>query len=232
MSAKDLEERVIVIEASVEKDYDPDMFRLQVDFEGERDDRAACVDSYNTDFAKVKAALVDAGIPADEIRNSSFSVSVHYDWLYEKTDRGYEQYRRTERIVDGYEYKGECSVERKVDFGLLADIWNALQELDGDFTFDISYRLEKPDECEKQLLRAAVAEARDRAETLADAAGSKLGKVGAIHYRFNHASSNYADGAVCEPCVSYCEAAEPSAPEFNPETIGVYCNVTVAWSLE
>ena len=228
----DTENSAITIEAEVQKDFEPDMFRLSVVFEGEKSERQECIESYNEDYSKVQSALVEAGILADEIKSSSFSVSVHHDWLYEKVDDARGYYRRRDRIVDGCEYQGACSVEREADFTLLAAIWNALQQLDGDFSFGIAYSLKRPDECEKELLRSAVSEARDRAEALADAAGSKLGNVKRIHYRFSRASSSYADGGGCEPMGDYCDAAEPGVPEFNPEPISVYCSVTLAWALE
>ena len=227
-----LDNDFITIEAQVERDFEPDMFRLEIVFEGNGDERRDCVDSFNSYFEKVCTALTETGISAQEIKSGSFIVSTHYDWLYEKVERDYDCYRRRERIADGFEYRGECSVEHEADFDLLANIWNALQELDAGFTFEITYKLEKPDECEKELLRSAVAEARNRAETLAVAAGSGLGRVSAIHYRFNHASGNYPEGAICKPCVDDCCGAGPSAPEFNPESITVYCDVTIAWALE
>lgn len=225
---------LITIEAAASKDYEPDRFRLQVDFEGDQDSRTECVEAYNSDCAKVKALLVEAGIPADEIRNGRFSVAVHYERLYEKVvlDNGREYYKYAKSVADGYEYFGDCSVESKVDFGLLASIWNGLQGLKGDFSFDITYMLERPDECEKELLRAAVAEARDRAETLADAAGSKLGRIDAIHYRFNNASKNRLDQHSCSLPDCLYDPAMPDIPDFNPEAINVRCDVTVAWVLE
>ena len=227
-------EKIIVIEAQVERDYEPDMFRLTIRFSGMRDDKAACVQTYNADCSKVQAALVEAGIPADAIKNSDFAVTIHYEWLYKKDEAFPEYYRRIKRIAEGYEYQATCSVEHKMDSSLLNNIWNALKNLEGDFSFDISYELEHPDECEKELLRAAVAEARCRAEVLANASDAKLGEVASIHYRFNRASNNYPTSSRMLKAESAFDSLdeELEAPTFNPESIGVYCSVSISWMLE
>lgn len=74
-------------------------------------------------------------------------------WTIRGKDRACRpNYRRKDRVVDGYEYRGACSVERKVDFALLADIWNALYQIDGDFSFSSERLVQALDEHAQVLL--------------------------------------------------------------------------------
>ena len=227
-------DRVIVIDALSEREFEPDLFTLAIGFHGEHSEKKSCIEAYNADFAKVKTALENAGIQPDEIKNSEFRVTTHYDWLYEKADDRHDYYRRVSRLVNGYEYNGDCTVEHEVDPDLLKRIWAALQEIEGDFSVGIDYRLARPDECEKTILREAVAEARARAETLASAAGTKLGDVVTINHRFDNASSFGASGLKratrLAPDGDF--GSPPCAPEFNPRALEVSCSVSVAWALE
>lgn len=223
--------KTITITALVEKDFEPDIFRVEIIFEGEQDDKSECVAAYNADRKRVLAALGEAGVASDEVRTGAFRVSAHYEWYYEKaTGAPYERYRRTERYVDGCEYSGDCHFERGMDLELLGSVWNALQNTEGDFTFEVTYDLEHPDECERELLRAAVAEARSRAELLADAAGAKLGGIASMKHGFRHAASSYSQPIMlyaAEDCGYDDEGS--SAPALNPETILVSCEVSASW---
>ena len=224
----------VLIDAEAEKEFDPDIFVLTVDFYGECDDRKSCVEAYNEDLADVTDALVKSGIQREAIKNSEFKIDMHAEWLYEKVDDGRDYYRRAERIVKGYEYRGDCTVTHAVDNDLLKRIFHSLQEIDGGFSFNVSFDLERPDEYEKALLKEAVEAARSRAEVLVKAAGAKLGPVETIRHRFDNASIVCASAATYAPSgIGDYEWAMPlSAPDFNPETIDISCSVSISWAIE
>ena len=223
----------ILIDAEVEREFDPDIFVLTVHFYGECDDRKACVEAYNEDLANVTEALVGAGIQKDAIKNSEFRTEVHFEWIYEKVDNDRDYYRRVDRDVKGYEYRGDCTVSHAVDSDLLKRIFHSLQELDGGFSFTVNFDLERPGECEEELLKEAVRTAQSRAETLVSAAGAELGMVKSIHHRFDNASlARCADVACDSSSVGGDAWAMPlSTPDFNPETIEVRCSISISWAI-
>ena len=227
-------QRKITIDARAEREFEPDMYCVKVEFEGEGSSKDECTQAYNVDYQNVLDALAKAGIVADQIKNGAFMVSVHYEWYYEKVkDSHYQKYRRTERYIDGYEYHGSCSFERAMDLGEFADVWSALQTVEGDFSFSVEYKLAHPDECEASLLREAVAEAHMRAAVLAEATGEQLGRVASIDHRFIHASQQVYREELAVCCGSTGGGLNPidKAPLFNPEGIEIGCAVTVAWEI-
>lgn len=224
----DSSDRVITIDARVAKECKSDLFRVSIYFEGDDSEKEECVRAFNEDQARVLSALEEAGIPADRIKSASFNVTRHYDWYYEKcSDHPKNYHRRTERFISGHEYSGDCSFEHEFDHGMLAAVWDVLQRTEGSFSFDITYSLEHPDACERELLQSAVVEARSRANTLTAAAGAELGEVASISHAFRHASSDFSEsvklsaGAIADD--------GPCAPDLNPESMPVRCEVSISW---
>ena len=93
----------------------------------------------------------------------------------------------------------------------------------------ISFTIDDPESLREQARAAAVADAKKRAEALANASGVKIGKPISI-----------SEGTLYSPPIPYAEragAAEDSAqavPEtpIQPGELDVIINVTVTWSIE
>ena len=183
-----------------------------------------------------------AGVPEDAITTGPFSVTTHYEWIYEKIEESYsrrhrEEYRRVRREVDGYECEGSISVELPMDQGLVREIWSALNDIEGDFGFNFEHQLEHPEVHERALLEQAVAEARERAEVLAVASGVKLGQVEAIKHEYRYARRpgidiNFSKSEmVFEMPGSIGSGGPDDMPALNPENIPLSCSVTLRWGL-
>lgn len=232
----------ITIDAAAQGDFKPDLFELEVTFEAEYETREECIDSYNKDYALVKEALIKLGMPEEAIATGPFIVRVHYEWIYEKVEESYargrrEEYRRARAEISGYEYEGSLSVEHPMDLQLVGTIWSTLYDIEGDFGFEFEFKLEHPEIHERELLEQAVAEARERAEVLASAAGVTLGVVEAIHHEYRYARRSgmridyRVEELVCNSSASYGDRIG-SAPDINPEELAVSCSVTLRWSLK
>lgn len=232
----------ITIDAAAQGDFKPDLFELEVTFEAEYETREECIESYNKDYALVKEALIKLGMPEEAITTGPFIVRAHYEWIYEKVEEPYargrrEEYRRVRKEISGYEYEGSLSVERPMDLQLVGAIWSTLYEIEGDFGFEFEFKLEHPEIHERELLEQAVAEARERAEVLASAAGVTLGVVEAIHHEYRYARRSGSRIEYREHEVMYCASAVydediDATPDINPEEITVSCSVTLRWALE
>ncbi len=236
-------ENGITIGAASEGKYVPDLFTIEVDFGTDKDSREECIEAYNEDYALVKEALVKVGVTEDAIATGPFSVTIHYEWVYEKIEENYsgrhrEEYRRVRKEVDGYEYEGSLLVELPMDLKLVKTIWSALNDIDGYFSFSFNYRLEHPEIHERELLEQAVAEARKRAEVLAAAANIKLGSVEAINHEYRYASSIgnrtecYKSETVFRLGSEDVFRSPDGTPDLNPEDIPVSCSVTLRWAVE
>lgn len=119
---------------------------------------------------EVLAALKSDGIAERDIQTSNFSI--------------YPQYRRSEtkngtietQEIVGYEVTNSLSVKVR-DLTKLGGLIDQSVKLGVNSGGEISFTNDKPDDAIRDARKAAVAEALDKAKTLTEAAGVKLGKI-------------------------------------------------------
>jgi len=132
----------------------------------------------------VIGALNTQGIADDDIQTANFSVNPQYD--YEKETREIVGYWVDNRV--------------RVTFRDLSALGNALQsgiDAGANTVYDLRFTVDNRDALLSQARTLAVADARQRAQTLAEAAGVKLGK--ALNIRESSSTyPTYARGAFDE----------------------------------
>ena len=112
----------------------------------------------------VTNALKEQGITDEDIQTANFSVSPRYDFEKE-----------TQKII-GYWVDNRV----RVTFRNLSRLGNALQagiDAGANTVYDLRFTIDSRDALLSQARALAVSDARQRAETLAKAAGVKLGKA-------------------------------------------------------
>jgi hypothetical protein len=110
-------------------------------------------------------ALTDGGVDEEDIQTTRFSVQPRYDFIGERQElRGF--------VVNNITTTKVRSID---DTGALID---AALEAGGDLARveSLSFTIDDPSALEDQARREAVAEARRKAETLAQAGGVELGR--------------------------------------------------------
>ncbi|MEX1253165.1 MAG: SIMPL domain-containing protein [Dehalococcoidia bacterium] len=111
-------------------------------------------------------ALKDGGVNEDDIQTSRFSVQPRYD---------FEQDRQ---VLRGFVVTNIVTAKlREID--KTGELVDAALTAGGDLSRvdNLSFTIDDPSDIETEARRLAVNEARQRAETLADAAGAELGRV-------------------------------------------------------
>jgi uncharacterized protein YggE len=111
-------------------------------------------------------ALKDGGVNEDDIQTTRFSVQPRYDF---ENDR---------QVLRGFVVTNIVTAKlREID--KTGDLVDAALQAGGDLARveSLSFTIDDPSTLETEARRLAVDEARQRAETLADAAGAELGRV-------------------------------------------------------
>ena len=150
--------RTVEVSAHASREFGPDTFCLEISLHGERRDKASCIAAINESLNSVKKTLVDAGVDSDDIKDGEYSICPRYN----RTRRG----ARMKQVPIAYTYWGDCSAECKFEPGAAARVMDALQDLGGELSFNVGFKLKDPDKCERELLREAVLDARARAEAI------------------------------------------------------------------
>lgn len=158
----------------------------------------------------VLGVLAGLGIPKDDIETTSFNISPDF-----KFDNG-------KSTIIGYVAINSLSVEVQVDkVGTLIDSVTATEDIS---LGSINFRLNKENSTKKlnEALTKAVQNARDKADTIAKAAGVKVGDVKNI-------SESSGTGIIPFSKAGFAEA---SATEIIPGEISVSASVSVTYTLE
>ena len=180
-----------------------------VSVEAARSGAAASLD------AMIKS-MRDNGVAKDDIQTEQFSIQPEYDYSNNKqTLRGF----RVTNVVSA-KVRDIDKTSKVVDDAATAGGNDAQVQ-------NIAFTIDKPDELKKQAREAAVADAKERAETLAATTGVSVGEPVYI---------TESGGGVPVPLYYGGEArdsagAAPATP-IEPGTLDVTISVTVTWSIE
>ena len=162
----------------------------------------------------VFATLRSAGIPEKSMQTSGFNVSPQY-----ATDKDGAQ---TQRIT-GYQVSNTVNVTVD-DLSKVGPTLDALVASGANSIGDISFGIKNPKAAMAEARSLAVADAIDRAQTLAKAAGVTLGPITSIGE----------SGGYEPPRPMYRMAAMAAAPAQTPIAAGeqsVTANVSITWAI-
>ena len=166
---------------------------------------------------KVMDVLTERGIEGKSIRTTNYSMYPQYDY----SEMG-------EQKIIGYVVYTNMSVQDQniEDLGMLlsACVAAGINNVD-----NVSFLCGGYDEAYSQALTQAVEASRAKAETLAAAAGKKLGEAVTITEGWQDSSARYAKG------VNYtmeAAAMDTARPAFQPGETEITADVTVTYSMK
>ena len=205
--AEDAMTRTISVTGTGTVQAAPDMATLMIGVTTQADTAAAALTANSTATDAVIARLTASGIEARDMQTSNLSINPNWT--------GYDS---STPAISGYVASNMLTVRvRKLDTtGAVLDAAVA----DGANTLNgLVFGMADPEPAYNEARKAAVADARAKAELLAEAAGVKLGMVTAISD----------SGAMVDPAPMY-KADAGSAPVVGGE-LGLVANVSITWAI-
>jgi uncharacterized protein YggE len=163
----------------------------------------------------VLESMKDSGIDDKDIQTTYFSVQAEYDYVNDRQElRGF----RVTNIVTA----------KLRDIDKTGDVLDDAIKAGGDLVEvqSVTFTIDDPDELRQEARREAVEDAHQKAETLADLAGVKLGKPLSI---------SESGGPVPIPFRGEAEAAVPALAAPTPIEIGemeVVIDVQIVYAIE
>lgn len=147
----------------------PDMASLNLSVMREGDTARAALDKANEAVAGVIAALKQSGIADRDLQTSGLSIDPRY--VYPQNNDGTQQ----PRIV-GYQVTNSLTV-RVRDLAKVGEVLDRAVTLGVNQGGGITFGNDDPKEAVTEARKRAVADAADKARTLAEAAGIALGRI-------------------------------------------------------
>ena len=168
----------------------------------------------------VIAVLTQNGVEEKSIRTTNYNMYPQYDY-----SEGGEQ-----RII-GYVVYSTMSVEDQ-DIDELGKLLSACVAAGINHIDSVRYLCSGYDEAYRQALAQAVAASRDKAETLAAAAGKKLGDVVAATEGWQDTSARYGKGSMTSGTFAMETALDAGAPVIQPGETEISASVTVTYGMD
>ena len=204
----------------------PDTTRVNVTLNGRHKDYSETVRRSTEDSEKLKDVLEKLGFSRSDLKTLNFRVDPRYE-SYREND----EYKH--RLV-GYEFYHGMKLEFRSDRTLLGKVLYALATSGLDPEFSLSYTVSDTEAAKNQLLSAAVADARAKAETLCAAAGNVLGEI--LHINYSMDEPNFAVRPMAKTMLRADMAANGAEGSFDmdvePDNIEVSDVVTLIWRTE
>lgn len=175
----------------------------------------------------LKEYLEKSGLPAEDLKTSSFSINAEYESYRDFRD----EYKK--KFI-GYSFHHDTSIDFPNDNKQLGKTLYAISHCPVKVQFSIQYTVKDKEAAKKELLKLAVQDAKSKAEVLAEASGVKLGDVQDINYSWDevHIYSQPVDMAPQRFASARAMNLEDSYDiDINADDIKISDSVNVVWEI-
>jgi len=215
--------RTLKVQGKGEVSVTPDICKYSMLLTTKNCDYSSAYNVLNIAVDNFRERLVSIGISAEEIKTSDYSITAVTAYLREEG----------KYIPDGYQGTHRLSIKVPLDKERMNTVFNVLAYGKGldpscKTSISISFGISDPEAVKKQLLRNAVAVAKTNAETIADAAGIKLGQIASIEYGWSEVRFYNELDYEANSC---CEGPAPCPPDIQPNDMSTTDTVTVIYEI-
>ena len=170
-------ERTIRVTGTGRISVKPNTTIINLNFDNVQPTYDAALRSSAEDVAIVKDALVRAGLSRDSLKTINFDINTHYESY--RDEKGNYKSR-----FDGYQYRQSLRFKFPIDNKTLGKVLYQLGQLDVNPEFSIYYSIEDTESIKNELLGNAIADAKKKAEVIANASGVVLEEILEINYNW------------------------------------------------
>ncbi len=204
----------------------PDTTRITMTLEGTYPEYAETLRRSAQDTEHLKDVLAAFGFERADLKTLQFSVDTEYESY--KEDGVYKR-----RFI-GYKFHHVMKLEFLSDHDRLGRILYALANCSVKTEFRISYTVSDPEARKNELLAKAMADAREKATVLTQAAGVALKAIQSVDYSWGEISFEVQS---MKPMLAVEECASDDAGygsydmDIEPDDISVSDTVTAVWEI-
>ena len=173
-------------------------------------------------LASLKSGLAGAGFVERDLKTEDFSVNTEYEGVHDPKTGGYRQELR------GYRCTHRLKLEFAFDTHLLSRVLTVIAHSVAEPELDVRFTVKDKGAAAEELLRAAAADAKAKAEILADASGAALGALVSIDYSrgelpmYSQTRYAVADAALMKSTAARGVSIEPTDIDLEDSAVFVY----------
>ncbi|MBN1885259.1 MAG: SIMPL domain-containing protein [Candidatus Krumholzibacteriota bacterium] len=193
----------------------PDRVVLGFEIEGFDRDYAESVRILNERVASLRNELGALGVEREALKTTSFSVDSRF------------VYEDKERVFVGFEASHNLRLTIPMERKALNEVFTAAIRSSADAEIRIHFEASDQAGIEKRVLEAAVADAREKANVIAAAAGRTLGSIRHISHSWSEVSFTS-----LRYSMNACMSSDAMiAPDLEPADVSSSDTVEIVWEL-
>ncbi|HPF52540.1 MAG TPA: SIMPL domain-containing protein [Draconibacterium sp.] len=188
-------------------------------------DYNVCAEMAVEKMSHIKKLFVENGIDENLIKTNSYSI--HEVQKYDPELR--------QSVSDGYEANIPITIRTKRDYKKNDVIFDLIKDnLESNFNLNFSLSDEQTDAVKEKLISLAVKDARQKAEWIVSASGTKLGKIKNIQYgepRMVFGINNRQDLMQYDVMPMMREANAKITEILTPYEVEMQTNIIISWEI-
>lgn len=219
-------ERTIKVTGKGNISVKPDMIRLVITQSNVQKEYEKAVSESAEMKGKLTESLEEIGFSKERLKTLYFNIDTEHESYETKSGSWRTRFA-------GYKYTHRMKLEFPSDNHILGKVLGVLSACAGQPEFSIQYTISDPESAKNELLAKAVADSKEKAKVLADAAGVKLGDIQCIDYSWGEIDfvSRPVNTLMLREA-SKCSIIDAVDLDIEADDINVTDTVTIIWTIE
>lgn len=217
--------RTITVKGMGNAKTSPDYIVISMSLEAQNNDYDETMELAAKQIDYINASLEEIGFEKKAVKTTNFNVRIDYDNVKDKNGN-------YKRVFNGYVCSHNLKVELDFDTKRLAQTLSAISKCLAKPELTIRFTVKDPSAINKDLLKSATINAKEKAEILCEASNVELGSLLSIDYNWGELNIySHTDYSLAEDCMAM-PMAKMSAIEIEPDDIDVSDTATFVWEIK
>ena len=203
----------------------PDYIEISLKLNSVDKDYGKTIEHISEKIDKLNKSLEEISFEKGSLKTTNFNVKTRYDSVKTKTG-DYES------VFKGYECRHSLKLSFDFDTKRLAKVLSAMTACVANPEFSISFTVKDQTKISKELLISASKNAKEKAEILCEASGTKLGELISIDYNWGdlntYSNTDYSISRMCNANVM----ADYASIDIEPEDMKIDDTATFVWEIK
>lgn len=220
-------DRVIKVTGKGKISVKPDMIRLMLTLQDKRESYEETLELSTKQVEQLKDCFDNLGFARTDLKTLNFDVNTEYEDYQDEN-------KLWKRRFVGYKFVHAMKIEFDADNKRLGQILYALANAPVCPEFRITYTIKDTEAAKNKLLGKAVADSKEKARVLTEAAGVILGEIVTIDYSWGEIKFEAEPMRRNMLMMDKCSASVAGSYDIDiePDDIDVSDTVTVVWKIE
>lgn len=203
----------------------PDYVVISMSLEAHEQDYEATMELAAKKIEQLNASLEEIGFEKKSVKTTNFNVRTDYERVKDRSGN-------YKSVFNGYICSHRLKVEFDFDTKRLAQTLYAISRCLAQPELSISFTVKAPSAVNKELLRSATINAKEKAQILCEASGVELGQLLTIDYNWGELNIvSHTDYMLEEKCMAM-PVGGLADMDIEPDDIDVSDTATFVWEIK